>query len=291
MSTRANRIERYYDTHEVEGEELGQSGAHFKAIKSLVAVLEWFFFGKKVTVLSEVNLYQTPNAKETPKCPDIAVVEGAESEIIDNDADGLPSYYIGEDGPPPRIVFEISSRETWKVDLVSKPNLYKKLGVREYFVFDPNKHPLWTGDWRKHERLVGWRYDASSDQMVELVKDAQNRLWSEELQSFLVVEMEGENPHLRLYDTQGQLRLTKAEANEQQALIEKQRAEVAERAAEMERQQREDLRLRLELERRQLELERTRAETQKQELEVERTRAERLAEMLRQLGKNPDELL
>ena len=40
MTLKINRIERYYDSHEVEGEELTQSFAHYAAIQELIAVLE-----------------------------------------------------------------------------------------------------------------------------------------------------------------------------------------------------------------------------------------------------------
>ncbi len=34
-------------------------------------------------------------------------------------------------------MIELSSRKTWKADLTAKKDIYAWLGVREYFVFDP----------------------------------------------------------------------------------------------------------------------------------------------------------
>ncbi len=229
MTTKANRIERYYDTHEVEGAELTQSRIHHAIIMHLMLVIQWIFNGKKVGVTGNINLYQTDNPNETSKSPDIAVVEGLETDP--NKLEDTPSYYVGEDGPPPMVVFEIASKETWRQDLEDKPAKYEAMGVHEYFVFDPNKRSFWTGQWRGYNRLIGWRINAVSGKYEPIDKDKNGRLWSEELKSWLVIE----GNDLQLYTADGQLRLTGAEAQQQ--------------------------------------------------------RADRLAEMLRELGHNPDDLI
>ena len=69
MTIKTNRIERYYDTHEVEGAELTQSVDHFLVIQYLIVVLQWLFHGKQVGVISNVNFYQTANPTETSISP------------------------------------------------------------------------------------------------------------------------------------------------------------------------------------------------------------------------------
>jgi Uma2 family endonuclease len=263
MTIKANRIERYYDTHEVEGAELTQSRIHYAVIKYLTLVLEWLFHGQDVGVTGNVNFYQTENPLETSKSPDIAVVDGLEVEPVNLEA--TPSYYVGEDGPPPRLVFEIASKETWRQDLEEKPAKYALMGIKEYFVFDPNSQSFWAGQWRKHNRLIGWRRNPASGLYELLVKDAAGRLWSEELASWLVVEGEG----LRLYNAEGQLRLTEAEALQLRVEAERQRAEAEKRKAEVERQ---------------------RAEAQEQKAATQEQRANKLAELLKKLGHDPEEL-
>jgi Uma2 family endonuclease len=247
MTIKANHIERYYDTHEVEGAELTQSVNHFLVIHYLIVVLQWLFHDQQIGIISNVNFYRTDNPTETPISPDLAVVDGLPQ---DRKPEDKSSYYIGENSPPPRVAFEIASKETWRQDLEEKPAKYNALGVNEYFVFDPNEQTIWNKQWRRHNRLIGWRRNPASGQYELLVKDAAGRLWSEELASWLVVEGEG----LRLYTAEGQLRLTEAEA----------------------------LQLRVEAERQ-------RAEAEKRKTEVERQRAEKLAEMLRKLGYNPED--
>jgi Uma2 family endonuclease len=211
MTIKPNRIERYYDTHPLEGDELTQSLPHFAVIEYLIAVIKWFFSGKRVGVVSNVNFYQTANPFEPSISPDIAVVEGLVVKLPE--LQETTSYYVGIDGPPPRLVIEIASKETWKQDLEEKPAKYYALGVSEYFVYDPSKQPVWTRQWRNYNRLVGWRRNPAQGQFELLPKDETGRLWSQELDSWLAVEPEG----LRLYTADNKLRLTEAEAGWQRA--------------------------------------------------------------------------
>jgi septal ring factor EnvC (AmiA/AmiB activator) len=74
---------------------------------------------------------------------------------------------------------------------------------------------------------------------------------------------------LRWYDINGNLVLTPEESERQRAELESQRAEFERQRAEFERQ---------------------RAEFERQRAESERERANRLAELLRAMGINPEEL-
>jgi hypothetical protein len=62
--------------------------------------------------------------------PDVFVVQGVakhERRI----------YKVWEEGQPPTVVFEITSRSTRLEDLGTKRALYALLGVQEYFLYDP----------------------------------------------------------------------------------------------------------------------------------------------------------
>ncbi len=297
MTIRTNRIERYYDTHEIEGEELGQSLVHNLVFRYEIAVLEWFFKGQNVGLVGDLNFYNTPDTMETPTCPDIAVVDGLDpDEYQDED---LPSYHIGVDGPPPRVVIELASKETWRVDLEEKPAKYASQGIREYFAFDPHSRTFWRDQWREKGRLIGWRLDLATRTYTEIKKE-KGRLWSEELQSWLAVD----GRLLRFYAKNGQLRLTESEENYlraqaelNQANAERERAERERNRAERERNQANAERERAEQEHNRAEQERNRAEQEhsrtveiEQELEIQKRRAEALAERLRQLNIDPDNL-
>jgi hypothetical protein len=57
-------------------------------------------------------------------------VRGAPKEFRRN-------YLLWKEGVPPALVIEVTSDKTWKKDLSTKMELYARLGVQEYFLFDP----------------------------------------------------------------------------------------------------------------------------------------------------------
>jgi hypothetical protein len=62
--------------------------------------------------------------------PDVFVVQGvAKGE--------RRTYKLWEEGQPPTVVFEITSRGSRLEDLGTKRALYAMLGVQEYFLYDP----------------------------------------------------------------------------------------------------------------------------------------------------------
>ncbi len=270
MTTKLNYIERYYDTHEIEGEEVTQSILHYAIIKYLISLLEELIERRISGIVSNINFYMTDDPNERPTSPDIAVIDGFRIEF--GRENGPTSYHIDKNEPPPRLVFEISSNETWRNDLENKPAQYALMGVREYFAFDPNLPTIWTRQWKAKKRLIGWRLGADG-QYFELEKDQDGRIWSEETQSWLVVE----GGQLNLYSTQGELRLTLEEADDQ-------RIAAAQQAQNIERQQREAAQ-------RQVEVERQQRQAAQQQAQRERQRAEKLAELLRLHGIELDEKL
>ena len=60
------------------------------------------------------------------------------------------SYAVWEEGKPPDFALEILSEFTWRKDVTVKPELYERMGVREYFLFDPNDYV--------EPRLQAWRF-------------------------------------------------------------------------------------------------------------------------------------
>lgn len=188
---------------------MGETVFHFALVQYLFAVLTWLFEGQPCAIHGNLNIYQTTNAREYPIAPDIAVFKGAPYQYI-------RSWRVGKTGPAPQVVFEIASQETWAKDLREKPAQYARMGVQEYFAYDPNEPALPQSGLR---RLYGWRLDQQLGVMHPLKPGKRGELWSQQLESWLVPD----GTMLRLYDRQAQLRLTGQEAETRRADIEARR--------------------------------------------------------------------
>jgi Uma2 family endonuclease len=192
----------YFDLHLTEEDLMGETPPHSWLIHYLMDVLIWLFHKQTCAVHENYNFYQTSDEHERPLVPDIAIIKG----IATSDA---RSYRVGVYGPPPQVVFEIASAETWKNDLQEKPGAYARMGVDEYYAYDPNRPPLSLSR-KQGRRLFGWQRDRASGTLREILPDDRGRLWSPVLQSYLVPD--GKSPHLT--DRFGNLRLTRAETLE-----------------------------------------------------------------------------
>jgi Uma2 family endonuclease len=158
-----------------------------------------------------------------------------------------------EGGKYPNVVIELLSDSTAKVDRTTKKDLYQDVWrLPEYFWFHP-----YTKEF-KGFRLESGKYQA-------LQPNEAGWLWSEQLNLFLGLLEE----ELRLFTATGELVLQP----EEEATIAK---EQAQRQAEQAQQQAEQLQ--------------RQAEQAQRQAEQERQQKERLAERLRQLGVDPDEI-
>lgn len=196
---------------------MGESAAQSQLIFYLLQVLQWLYRNEGWFVVNDLNIYQRPKRFEYPLAPDVALFKGV--VIPERHHRAFRSWRLyKEQRPPPQVVFEICSAITWKDDLFNKPKRYAALGVQEYFAYDPNEPPYVRPP---GERLRGWRRFGTTLEALE--PDAQGRLWSAELASYLVPD----GAFLRLYDSDGKLRLTRAEAAEAAVATERAAREAA----------------------------------------------------------------
>src|SRR5881227_544329 len=198
-----HEVAYYYDFHPTEEDLMGETSVHATLVHYLIEVLTWLLQGQTCAVYENLNFYQTPNPKEYPLAPNIAVIKGVDFQHV-------RSWRVGKSGPAPQVVFEIASEETWKKDLEEKPLRYARMGVQEYFAYDPHEPPIPRS---ANRRLFGWKLDQNRQSMKEMSIGPSGSLWSPHLQSWLVPDV----ANLRLYDHAGQLRLTHAEADAQRA--------------------------------------------------------------------------
>ncbi len=138
---------------------------------------EYFRTTEHVYVGSNLMCYYVAGDPTKSISPDVFVVRGA--------AQGERRVYKFWEEPAPNVVLEISSRKTRKEDLGKKKDLYAWLGVREYFVFDPEyklQPPLRA--FRLHgadlvEEMVLGNRAMSVELGLELANDGRTlRLWN-----------------------------------------------------------------------------------------------------------------
>jgi len=297
MST---QIQTYPDTSAFgEDYEMSQSDVHNNLIFYLMAVWSQIFESQSVGVFTSIQLYGDPLHPDRNKSPDVLAIDN----LLSTPDGEITSYYINDTNPPPRVLMEISSKDNWYEDLeqISKVGSYERMGIPEYFVCDPHPVQVWKYQWLERGRLVGWRFDPIVRRFDPIEPDEQGRLWSEGLDSWLVMEGHG-NRELHLYDQSGNLRLTPEQIQQRQALIERLRADAERQQKLIAQAQADTERLRADSERQQKLIAQAQADTERQQAEAERQqkliaqaqaeaaqqRVQELEDLLRQLkGEQP----
>jgi Uma2 family endonuclease len=196
---------------------------------------DFFRHDPNTYVSGNLFVYYVEGDTRKKVAPDVFVVQGPEKKR-------RRVYQIWKEGKAPDVVIEVTSEYTRWEDMDFKRKLYQRLGVKEYYLYDP------TGDYLKDQflgyRLVGNRYVP-----VRWPK-GKDRVHSDVLGLDLVLE----DGRLRLYDPQQKrFLLTPSEAAEAQRQAEAERAREAAARRQLEaalrRAEEENARLRAELER------------------------------------------
>ena len=111
-----------------------------------------------VYVSGNLLLYYEEGNPRAVVAPDVFVVKGAPNHR-------RRTYRLWEEPKGPDFVLEVTSRSTWREDQVSKRELYGRLGVGEYWQYDP------TGDYLEPAlqgaELRGGKYEALPAQEQE----------------------------------------------------------------------------------------------------------------------------
>jgi Uma2 family endonuclease len=214
-----------------DGKPMAETDIHREDMTDLIETLKDFYAHKrKVYVSGNLLMCYKEDDPRKHVSPDVFVVQGVKKGRRDH-------YLVWREGKAPDVVFELTSKSTWREDKQTKWVIYRDiLRVPEYFLFDP------TRDYLKPP-LQGFRLVAGDYVPIERVA---GRLPSQ----VLSLHLERDGKELRLFDPVTGLRLQTP----------RERRESAERAAQAERQRAEQERRRAEQERRRAEQERQRAE-------------------------------
>jgi Uma2 family endonuclease len=231
---------------ESDGQPMTESDATRDYLIYCVEVLRLFFQSRRqVYVSGNLFIYYEEGNPRAALSPDVFVIFGVNNRQ-------RRSYKAWQEGGKlPSFILEVTSMTTRKQDEVEKPRLYARLGVEEYFQYDP------TADYLKPQlkgrRLVNGEYqplplEATTDGtpfIYSAVLGLDLRLLTPTQQALGIAPLPKE---LRFFDPQtGQKLLSRDEVEQERELV-------------------------------------------LQERDLAQQQAERLAQKLRELGVDPDSL-
>ncbi len=133
-SEKVNKENQIIDALEQESSLMGETTIHFNARSSATEVLRRYYSGKgqKVFIASDLHtLYPAENAFY----PDLLVVFDVEDHH-------RSCWNVHREEKGLDFILEIISKSSRRHDQVEKLNLYARLGIPEYFIYDPDKYSL-----------------------------------------------------------------------------------------------------------------------------------------------------
>jgi len=124
-------VERVVYYPESDGKPMSESDLHQDETIELKLMLRAHFAPRgDVYVASNNFLYYEEGVPRSVISPDVYVVFGIEPHQ-------RRVFKLWEEGHAPAAVFEVSSRKTWRQDLGAKQAICARLGVAEYWLYDP----------------------------------------------------------------------------------------------------------------------------------------------------------
>jgi Uma2 family endonuclease len=148
-----------------DGKPMAESDLHRDWMVRIIELLKAHFAGQKVYVSGNLLIYYVEGDPRKCVAPDAFVVK-------DCDPRRRKIYKLWEEGKSPSFVLETTSDSTRGEDQQAKMRLYARLGVAEYFLYDP------LGDWLEPP-LLGYRIMGGG--YVPLEPDNEGGILSEEL--------------------------------------------------------------------------------------------------------------
>ena len=115
-----------------DGEPMAENAYQFKAITDTApALMTWFRDVSTVYVAGDMFIYYRRGDNTTRVAPDVFVVAGAKGNHP------RQSWRVWAENAVPQFVLEVASESTWTHDAGDKRDIYKDMGVLEYWRFDP----------------------------------------------------------------------------------------------------------------------------------------------------------
>jgi len=238
---------------ETDGEPMAENTTQFEWIVLIKSGLDAAFADRDdVFIAGDLLWYPEEGKPELRMAPDVLAVVGRPK--------GHRGSYLQwqEEKVPIQVVFEILSPGNRYAEMRKKFNFYQKYGVEEYYLYDPFSNDLEI-------------YVRAGELLIPVPAD-ECRDWTSPL---LGIRLEWTPDTLTLFRPDGKRFLNYVELSKFGDTVEK-LAEEQKQRAEEERQRAEE--------------ERQRAEEERQRAEAAELRAVQMAETLRKLGIDPDQI-
>ena len=203
-----------------DGQPMAETDAQgIPLMNTVIGLRDHFRRRQDVYVSGNLLIYYQAGNVNASVAPDVFVVVGVPNHARD-------TYKLWEEGKAPDFVLEITSRSTRARDQTEKRALYERLGVEEYWQYDP------TGDYLDPPlsglRLSGGEYaELGPRRLADGTLALRSRV--------LGLELRIEGDELRFFDpATGEYVLTLTESNEERQRAEARlaREAAARRAAE-----------------------------------------------------------
>ena len=140
-----------------DGKPMAETAIHVRAIMYLYDVFEFLLktirADLSIYLAADMFLYYQEGNPRANKSPDLMLIKGVDGSYQRR------SFKTWVEHAVPAVIIEVSSKSTWIEDMVMKASLYARLGVKEYFIFDPLQECLPV-------QLVGFRLE--DGEFVEL---------------------------------------------------------------------------------------------------------------------------
>ncbi|UFP95757.1 Uma2 family endonuclease [Gloeobacter morelensis] len=146
-----------------DGEPVAETFVHLYALLTILEVLKQYLEGQQATVLANQFLYFIEGNPRARVAPDVMVIFGVAPG-------GRDHYKLWEEGGQvPAVIVEVTSKSTQEKDKAFKKMLYERLGVHEYWLFDPKGE--WIAGQLQGYRLVPVEVDGEQEELYTPIVD------------------------------------------------------------------------------------------------------------------------
>ena len=115
---------------ESDGKPMGETDLHRDWMFRLLEIFRQRYRDQQVYIASDLLVYYEEGTPSKFVVPDCFVV-------LDCKPGRRRTFQTWNEKRVPDVVFEVTSRGTSSTDIVDKPVIYERMGVQEYFLYDP----------------------------------------------------------------------------------------------------------------------------------------------------------